>query len=67
MVSEKLASYLADAFEDNAYLRGDDLRSTRKYLEGWVGSLFRRGVGRLMNDAERACMEDAIDQFVKEG
>ncbi|MDO8599738.1 MAG: hypothetical protein Q7S02_06555 [bacterium] len=57
--------YIAEALKDNEYLRGDDCQSTRNYLLGWVGSLFRRGEGRKVGIEEEAYILEQIEAFVK--
>jgi len=57
--------YIAVGLADNEYLRGDDCKSTRKYLLGWITALLRLGEKRIATDEERAYILAKIDAFLK--
>lgn len=65
-MTSTLNKYIAESLRDNDYLRGDDCRSTRSYLKGWIGSVFRRAEGRRLTSEEEVRVDEKIDEFVRE-
>lgn len=65
MEKVKLDKLVEEALTDNEYLRGDNSKSTRSYLIGWIGSLIRQHEGRKASEDEVAYIQKVVDDFLR--